>query len=323
MNKPKMWLWGGLLLAVAAGAWLGLDTSTTILVEQERKSDTASAINQPHSALFPKTWGSTHSAENSQRAALERPTWINTATSAVRSGSLSSWWISAQTQCRKNAEPDCKAYWIDEISKWEKSKETELLLSAINTQPLIESAEQKLVQSMAIPLSARLAKISQLRKDIMGDEAAFAWFGKEEAMIAFKAAVNEYGQKNAKKEPQAQRLAQVEQLRIKHYGSLYNELKAEESATQLFEIEYKLALLDQPSPQASQQIRTQLLNRHLDPISAKERELKFQQQDQLKQQQIEYENSIQEINKRYAPSTRNSAAYFQEISMVRLRIFNQ
>lgn len=95
MNKPKMWLWGGLILALAAGAWMGLGTFSTLLVDQERASDTVSAINQPHSALFPKKWGSTHSAENTHRAELERPTWINTATSALRGGSLNSWWISA------------------------------------------------------------------------------------------------------------------------------------------------------------------------------------------------------------------------------------
>ncbi|WP_052190799.1 lipase secretion chaperone [Chitinibacter sp. ZOR0017] len=307
------------LAALCGLAWYALAPHSTALEPAPAVASAATAHSA--AASFPARWGRSTSPELAARQAAQWQAAAGPVQQWAQQGQLQRWWQLAQQDCARAAETDCRGYWLALLAAQPATPAQQVLLQALQTLPKLNEAEPKLVQSLNTPLAERLAKLSQLRQQVMGPEVAKAWFGQEEALVAYKAAVNDFARHEAKTLRQPARLQALEALRVQHYGDYYAELKAAETPAQRFELEYRLALLDQPSPEQAAQLREQLLNRYFEPLAARERDAQFRQQAQQQQQRANYQQGLQALAQQRQAQGWSEERYAQALAQWRAQVF--
>ncbi|WP_148713793.1 lipase secretion chaperone [Chitinolyticbacter meiyuanensis] len=314
------------LLAGSAGAaWLwwpaSSDEAAAMAAPATSPSPNAAANGAAAGALFAGRWGEgAPPPDSGERLAQGLATLTRTGPSAIAAGRLQDWWRDGQALCRAQQLADCRQLLLDSLAEWPDAQAAAVVRTALEKLPEVDVAEQRLVQSMNTPLSERLAKLSALRRALMGEEAAAAWFGREEAMVAFRAAVNAFAQSpQARAMPQSARMQQVEALRRQHYGAYYAELKVAEGAQTGYQIEYGLAQLNARDVAADAALRQQLQARYFDPATAQAMATLDADHAAQQARQRAYAAALAELEARHAD--RDSTAYQQQLAALRQRLF--
>ncbi|WP_176216962.1 lipase secretion chaperone [Andreprevotia lacus] len=309
---------------MSAAAWLfwpgGSAAPSAPAAVTAAANDSSSARPAAASGFFARKWGEAAPPPDRQERMQAMLKEINTTgPQAVRHGDLQNWWRNGLAQCRQLGGSDCERVLRDALASWSDRKAAAIAAAALDKQSTVADAETHLVQNMNTPLLERLGKLSALRKSLMGDEAAQAWYGRDEAAIGFAAAVNAYAQGDARKVALAQRMTQVEALRQQYYGPYYAELKAAEGAQTAYALEYGLAKLDVKDVTADTALRNALRNKYLSPADAT---AQAQQDAQAGAQQARvqaYQSALAELERRYADH--DNSAYLAEVAALRRRMF--
>lgn len=239
---------------------------------------------------------------------------------AVRAGQLQNWRRDAITQCTQLQIDDCQHWLLAGIDNWPDQAAAATARTALTKLAAVHAAETALVQSTTTPLTERLAKLSALRQSIMGNAAADAWFGREEATIGFRAAVNEFAQGPARALALQARMAEVEKLRSRYYGNYYADLKAEEGAQLQYQIEYGLARLDVADASKDEALRQQLRGRYFDAATVQAQAAREAQLADQQLRQGSYAVALAELNARYRDDVA-SPAYQAELDNLRQKTF--
>ncbi|KAF0811550.1 hypothetical protein IGB42_04007 [Andreprevotia sp. IGB-42] len=283
-------------------------------------SAVATAAPTRRDGLFARAWGEAAPPPDlPKRLADVMQAHYASGATAVHSGQLQRWWRDGLALCQQAGGNNCERVLQDALASWPDQAAAAIARSAIAQLAATAHAEAQLVQSTSTPLSQRLAKLSALRKASMGEAAAEAWYGAEEAGIAFKAAVNEFAQGPAATMPQQARMARVEALRQQHYGSDYAELKAAESPQANYQIEYGLARLDARDAAADAALRGSLRSKYLPVADA---QAQAQQEAAAAAQQARqqaYAVALAELDRRYPDH--QDYAYVTALAALRKQAF--
>lgn len=239
-------------------------------------------------------------------------------------GNLQAFLQSLKRRCQGDA--DCAALLAEVLSRHPDRHFAALVERAISRMPAYEQAMQSLVMSTATPPRDRYEAIQALRDRTLGSEEAALAFGQERAWAEYQFAYGELQQKTASMS-QAERIAALEDLRERAFGSHAKALTAVEGSFGAYERELEVSLQGVDDAAARAAITRQLRDKHFDTgtraqLEARDSALAQQQQKvtSYKTEEGRLKQELEGLRGTMSEAAWN-ALYEQRMTELRLRHF--
>lgn len=313
-------MWRYLILPIMiALAVLFLEPSVSIL-ESSTKLQTQSAPTlQTNSTAQPQ---SEFSADKEQRRKMTAETHseefkqLFVQASKMQQGNMQAWLQRFWANCKRQGLADCEAL-ITQMAKQLSSSQMHWLRQALANYDAYQQAMPEQQQSLSQPFAERLELITQLRTQYFGDQTALV-FGDEHRFAQYQIDLDNLHQSSSHYDVTE---------RLERLQALQQDFKVSDNRDALIsaDSQYQTALSllsDLPESERKQwqeKLRNQYFGDQAAEVAAYE-----QQQQQHKNQQLSYQQALQQLNEiwQHQPEGFNSAGYRQALQELRERIFN-
>lgn len=239
-------------------------------------------------------------------------------------GNLQAFQQSLQRRCQGEAE--CQALLAEVLARHPDRDFAALVARTLARMPAYERAMQALVMATATPARERYDAIQALRDRTLGREEAALAFGQERAWADYQFAYGDLQQRAASMAP-AERLAALEDLRARAFGTHAEALKAVEGRFGAYERELAVSLAGVDDAAARTAITRQLRDKHFDAETRRQLEARdttlVQQQRQVTDYKAEEGRLKQELEGLRGTMSEPAwnALYEQRMTELRLRHF--
>lgn len=185
--------------------------------------------------------------------------------------------------------------------------------------PQLNARLANMPQNAHAPLAERLAVISQARHTILGADDAKLLFGKEEALISYQAALNQFIQSKPVDMPLAQRMQHADALKKQFLGD-YQSTPTPQDNYQKYLDALALAKIDAKNDQELADIRLRIRTTYLGAEQAKTMAAQDEWQQNQQQRMRQYQDEKTQILAQYT-SQPNAAQQAVELDALRKKWF--